>query len=186
MQFTPAATWICDGELQYVNTHTWYFLRAKQDWQKNSASLQSSSGAPRGLWGRSAALTSLLLQVGNVRQAKEAPLSHRKLCSWSAWNASSIAPPLIQWLCDITLHHHVPNLHYLCIAAGLAQNNLFREATVFLLVLLAQVCVTWPIRADSVFGESWLKQGVSGRGGIQWTVEENWCMFWELKYVNLF
>ena len=31
----------------------------------------------------------------------EPPLSHRKHCSR---NASSVAPPLIPWLCDITLH----------------------------------------------------------------------------------
>ena len=33
----------------------------------------------------------------------EAPLSHRKHCSW---NASSTVPPSILWFCDITLHHH--------------------------------------------------------------------------------
>ena len=34
----------------------------------------------------------------------EAPLSHRKRCSW---NVSSAAPPLIWGLCDITLRHYV-------------------------------------------------------------------------------
>ena len=37
-----------------------------------------------------------------------APLSHRKHSS------SPVAPPLILWLCDITLHHHVTLLHVLC------------------------------------------------------------------------
>ena len=38
----------------------------------------------------------------------EASLSHRNQCSW---NASTAVQPLILWLCDITLHHHVTHLH---------------------------------------------------------------------------
>ena len=48
----------------------------------------------------------------NLKRSKstptEAPFSHRKPCSW---NASSEVPPLIPWLCDITLRHHVSHLH---------------------------------------------------------------------------
>ena len=44
------------------------------------------------------------------KKKKSAPTSNRKQCSWKA---SSVAPPLIRWLCDITLCHHVTHLHYL-------------------------------------------------------------------------
>ena len=47
----------------------------------------------------------------------EAPLSHRKHHSL---NASSVVPPLIPWLCDITLQQHVAQLSNLCRAASSA------------------------------------------------------------------
>ena len=69
--------------------------------------------------------------------------SHRKHCSW---NASSLAPPLILWLCDITLRHHVTHLHYWCLAASLARKNWFGTATLLLWAVPGQACVSWPIR----------------------------------------
>ena len=60
----------------------------------------------------------------------------------SHWNASSVVPPLIYWLCDITLNHHVTQL-------------------LLLLVVLAQACVSWRIRADWVFRKKGLKETVT-------------------------
>ena len=63
----------------------------------------------------------------------KAPLSHRKKL---LLNASSAVQPLIPPLCDITLRHVVTHFHNLCLAASLS-----------LLMLLGQACVSWPIRA---------------------------------------
>ena len=73
-----------------------------------------------------------------------APLSHRKHCSW---NASPVVPPLILWLCDITLRHHVKLLHNLFLVACLVCENWFRTAALLLLAVPAQACVSRPIRA---------------------------------------
>ena len=50
--------------------------------------------------------------------------SHRK--HWS-WNALSVVPPLILWLCDITLHHQVTRLYKICLAVILACKNLIGQ-----------------------------------------------------------
>ena len=66
---------------------------------------------------------------------------------------------------------HVSHLHN-WLAANFAGENWFRTAALLLLVVLAQACVSWPIRADWVF-RRWalkrqeLKLKISDRGGIQ-------------------
>ena len=65
---------------------------------------------------------------------------------------------LIWWLCDATLCQHVTYLHYLCLVASAAHTNWFSSAALLLLVLLAQVCLSWPIRADWVFRRRDLKR----------------------------
>ena len=92
----------------------------------------------------------------------EAPVSHGKHCSWSAL---SIVPPYIQWLCDITLCHHVTQLHNICLAASLI---CFGAAALFLLA----VSHVWPDQSEQTgySGGGFLKrqelqQSVSDRGG---------------------
>ena len=59
-----------------------------------------------------------------------------------------VSRPLILLLCDITLHHHVAHLHNLCLAGSWACNYWCSTATLLLLAMLAQACMSWPIRAD--------------------------------------
>ena len=107
------------------------------------------------------------------------PLSHRKHCSW---NASSVVPPLIPWLCAITLCHRAIQSGYLCLAAILAHKIWFSTAPLLLSVVLAQACVSWPIRADCVFVRRGLKKtgAKTGQGEIQCCSngqnEKNWCV----------
>ena len=120
----------------------------------------------------------------------KAPLSHRKHCSS---NTLSVVPPLTPWLCDITPSHGVTHLHNSCCAASLARKNRFGTAAL-LLVVLAQVCESWPIRADRVFRRGLTETGAKTecfrrRGNIELqhrTVWENRCVFWALNHVNLF
>ena len=88
----------------------------------------------------------------------EAPLSHSKHCSW---NASSVVPPLILWICDITLCHRVTHLYNLCPAASLACKNWFSTAALLLSAVLAQACWSWPIREDWLFRRRSLKETVA-------------------------
>ena len=85
------------------------------------------------------------------------PLSLRKYCSW---NSLSVVSPLILWHCDVTIHHHVTHLQYVCLYIIMP---VFRiEANLKLKTLqsrletqwavLAQACVCWPFRADWVHG----------------------------------
>ena len=103
----------------------------------------------------------------------EAPLSHRKQL---LWNTSSVVPPLILWLCDITLHHHVIHFHNLMIVASLACKNWFNTDEMLLLGTLGQACVGWPIRGDwGVLKRLEPKQSISDKGGLQ-ILRENWCV----------
>ena len=119
---------------------------------------------------------------------KQKVLSHRKHCSW---NASSAVRPLTLWLCDITLHHH---LHNLFLLATLKHQIWLSTAALLLVAVLAQVCVSWPIRADWVFGGGGAlkrhepKQSISDGGDTaleHLTVWEHWCVFGAVKHVNL-
>ena len=87
------------------------------------------------------------------KKVKQAPLSYRKRCSW---NASSVVSPLILWLCDITLHHHVTHLHDKSLIAHLGCKYWFSAAALLLLGLLTQACVSWPIRRDLGIRVAWL------------------------------
>ena len=99
----------------------------------------------------------------NESTPTEVPLSHTKHCSW---NASSVVPPFILWLCDITLQT-------ICfLTAVLQRKNWFSTATLLLSVALGQACVSWPITEDWVLC-------VSDRKCAK-------CVFWALKHVNLF
>ena len=60
-------------------------------------------------------------------------------------NMSSEVPPLIPWLCDFTLRHHVTHLYKQGLDGSLACNNLLSLGLLFI-VLLCQACVCWPIR----------------------------------------
>ena len=126
-----------------------------------------------------------------LQKSRSAPtevcVSHIKYCSW---NTSPVIPPSILWLCDITLCHHVTHLHHLCLKTGLAPYNWFSAAALSLLAVMGQACVSWPIRADWEFGKGGFKetgaktQLFKQRGDTvpqQWTVWENWCVFWALK-----
>ena len=119
----------------------------------------------------------------------EAPLSHRKLCSW---NTSSVVRPYILWLYDITQRHMTSHsLHNL-------RKNWFSTGGLLLLVMLAQACVSWPIRADWLTGRIFRSRGLKETGAkterfrrrgnteFHWTVWENWCVFWAPKPGNLF
>ena len=86
-----------------------------------------------------------------LRRSTEAPLSHRNQCSWNA--SSELPPPLIPWLCDITLRHTFAN-H--CPTASL--KNWFSTAALFMLAVLGQACVSWPIRGGWVFRRRSLKE----------------------------
>ena len=93
-------------------------------------------------------------------------LSHkRKHCSWSAWNASSAAPPLIPRLLDITeiVTSHICMLNA-CIQGPRYANWKQQSWPETRWIMLAQACVGWPIRADCVFGRRGLKEtGVTVR-----------------------
>ena len=107
-----------------------------------------------------------MLKILKVKKVKACTnfflLSYRKHCSW---NASSVAPPLILWLCDIELHHHVTHLHNLCLAC----KNWFSTTAVFLLAELAQACVSWPIRAGYSVGEGTLTRQEPKKNKISFT-----------------
>ena len=64
----------------------------------------------------------------------EAPLSRRK--------ALLLKCLIILWLSNITLHHHVRQMHNLC-------KQVLRTST---LLVLAQTCVNWPIRGGLRIG----------------------------------
>ena len=84
----------------------------------------------------------------------EAPLSHRK---HSSLNASSVVPPLILWLCYITLHHHATHLHNVFQVASSALKNWFSTDALLLLEgRLRRVC------ADQSE-----QTGYSGRGALK-------------------
>ena len=71
------------------------------------------------------------------------------LCSWSAWNASSVVPPLILWLLDITTSHVC--IIYVYFHSRREENWTLKTQHSQLKSrwpVLAQVCVTWPIRAE--------------------------------------
>ena len=137
-----------------------------------------------------------MYKVLKVRKAKvhtnrssSLPLNH---CTW---NTSLAVPPLIPWLCDVTLCHHITHLHYLCVAASLAHENYFNTAALWLLAVLGQACVSWPIREDWVFKRGGLKEigakteRFSQRGEYRAAALDsmrNWHVLWALKHVHLF
>ena len=91
---------------------------------------------------------------GKLKRSKsaptEAPVSHRKHCSWNAH----------QWPClyfhDITLSHYVTHLCRFCRLVWYLRSDL--AAVLLLWVVLAQACVSWPIRAEWVFRRAPLKR----------------------------
>ena len=106
----------------------------------------------------------------------ETPLFHRKHCSC---NISSVVQPVIQSLCDITQHHCVTHFHNLCLTGNLERKSRFREAAQLLLGVLVQECVSWPIRADWVFGKALKRQELRQRGN---TVLQHWME--QMCYLN--
>ena len=90
----------------------------------------------------------------------EAPLSHRKHCSW---NASSVISLYISWLCDITLCHHVTHLYNLSLPASLAPKNWFSQGALLMLAEPGQVCASWPIRTHWVFRRGGLLKETGGK-----------------------
>ena len=103
----------------------------------------------------------------------EAPLSHRKRCSW---NTSSVVPPLIPWLGDTKSQCHTFASFYL--AASLAYHDWFSTAALLLLLaVLGQACVSWPVRAEWVFQA----EGAFKRRGSKQTVsDECFLKLWSL------
>ena len=79
-----------------------------------------------------------ILEVKKAKvHTKEAPLSHRKRCSW---NASSVVSPIILGH-YVTSHRVTMSLNW-CLAAGLAHENSFSAAALLLLAVLGQACVS--------------------------------------------
>lgn len=56
------------------------------------------------------------------------------------------------------LHHHVTYLHSLCLTARSSRKNWLSTAALWVLVLLGQACVSWPIRRDWAFRRERLLQ----------------------------
>ena len=101
----------------------------------------------------------------------EIPLSHKKHCFL---NASSVVPPLIEWLGDMTLCQHVIHSHNLCLADSLAQPQL---------LCCCQWC--WVRRAGAGQSEEtmYLRQELQCCNTRQY---EETRVFSALKHVNLF
>ena len=116
----------------------------------------------------------------------EAPLSHRKHCSW---NTSSVVPLYSVTLWHRSSCHHVTHLHNFRLAASLARGNWFSSAALMLLAVLGQACVGWPIRRNWVFRRGGLKgtgaktERLQLQHGTAW---EDQCVFWALVCVNIF
>ena len=93
----------------------------------------------------------LVKDLESQKRSTEAPRSHRKHCSWNA--SSELSPPLFPWLCDLILRHTFSNY---CPTASL--KDWFSTAALFILAVLGQACVSWPIRGHWVFGRRCLKE----------------------------
>ena len=106
----------------------------------------------------------------------------KKHCSL---NYSSVVPPLIPWLHDITPTMS-PCSNNFCLAASLAWKSRFSTAALLLLLVLGQVCVSRPIRTDRIFSRGELKETGAITVLRHWTVWVNRCVFWALKHVILF
>ena len=93
----------------------------------------------------------------------QAPLSHRKHCSR---NASSVVPPLITWLCDITLCHRVTHLHNQFPAATLAYKNCCKCCWLRRVWAIQSEQIIWYLGGRALKRQE-LKQSISDRGRIQ-------------------
>ena len=117
----------------------------------------------------------------------EAPLSHRKHCSL---NASSVVLPLILWLCDITLCHHVTHLHNWCTIWLIVRHLRIDLIQLHLLGAGLGMCELTNQRILGIYEAGALKRQERKQTGwnavlLNWTVWQNWCIFWTLKHVNL-
>ena len=83
---------------------------------------------------------------------------------------------------DITLCHHVTHSHNWCLADDFGHNNWFITAALLLLAILAQACVSWPIRGLHCFSFSFMAASEDCLGFRLTHVDchVEWCLEWNI------